>query len=191
MKFSIDDFLLITIRGRFAYSVCCIENAVEALDKSSLDWREVFDFLWRYPTSSEMKDLALWHENDMESIPFGVLEDIPYEKKMCEYLTEEKHNKLKSIYSNCNPIICDLIDKTASVGTLSLYGGVRDGSPITLKYLRDIIEIMNKAKIPLPDLEFFKQFSYNSNPKTDWEVWGDTIPVNLLKQKSKRIDKVS
>lgn len=64
-----NDFFLITIRGRFAYSVCCIENAVEVLDKLALDWSEVFDFLWKYPTSGQLQDLGLWHEVEMECIP--------------------------------------------------------------------------------------------------------------------------
>ncbi len=190
MNTILNEFFLVTIRGRFAYSICCIENAIEVMDKEGLEWFEVFEFLWLYPTANEIRDLGLWHENESEFIPFCVLEDLPYGKKMFDHLTEEKYLRLQKIYNKCNPIICELIDITAWIGIQDLYGGVRNGSPTTLKYLGEVIEIMNKLKIPLPDKEFFKQFSYPLNPKSDWEVWGDRIPIEILKQRSKWIGNV-
>jgi hypothetical protein len=183
------DFFFITIRARVAYAICCIENAVLKYDLQILNWDEVFEFLWRYPTSNEIKDLALWHENESEFIPLCVLGDLTYSEKMFEYLTEEQYNRFQNIYKKSNDTVCELINKTATIATQNLYSGVCDGSPSTLRYIDELIEQMKNNNILLPNIDFFNQFSYPENPKSDWIVWGDKIPQEILSQESKWINK--
>ncbi|WP_064196771.1 MULTISPECIES: hypothetical protein [Emticicia] len=179
------EFFYVTIRGRFAFSVCCIEKAIEHFKLEHLDWSELFELFWRYPISDKIKDLALWHEKEMECIPSCVLEDLTYSQKMFSFLNEEQHAKFKALYQNSNNIILKIIDLTASVGTQSLYGGVTDGSLITLVFLDEILNLMKSNQIKLPNIAFFQKFNYAKNPSSDWIVWGDSIPKNMLLSQSK------
>lgn len=176
------DFLTITIRGRFAFGICCIENAITKFEFDHLNWDLLFEFLWRYPLGNEIKDLALWHENESECMPFCVLDEKEYEQMFFDYLTKQQFNTFLNLYRQSNPVICELIDLTAQIGTQSLYGGVRDGSPVTLEYTERIISLLKSNTIPLPDFDNFKEFTYEIPAKTDWVVWGNKIEYNTLKR---------
>lgn len=134
-----------------------------------------------------MKDLESWYENESECIPYCVMEEIPFGSKNFKFLSNYQYEQLRKLYSNSHPLICELIDKTAVIATQNLYGGVRDGSPITLKYIDEIILAMRKAKIDFPRIDFFEQFKYTKNPENDWQVWGNAIPKELLKGISNKI----
>jgi len=86
--------------------------------------------LWKYPIGNEIKDLALWHENEAEYIPFCIMDELPYEKSEFEFITKEKYLEFENLYQNSNKIICNLIDSIASIGTQYLYGG--QPSPFSL-----------------------------------------------------------
>ena len=177
-------FFLTTIRARMAFGICCIENALEKSGIVNAGWQEVFDLLWRFPTAEEIRDLGSWYENEQEGIPYCVLDEVPYKDAHFEYLSEEQYTRFKNLYTEAGAFICGLIDTTAHIGTQCLYGGVRDGAPITLNYLDKLTALMKEHSVPLPDIAFFQQFSYAKDPVTDWPVWGKQISVDVLRQKS-------
>lgn len=175
-----DDFKNITIRGRVAYAICCLENVIEFYSFQKLDWNLLLDFLWRYPMAKNISNLADWHENEAECIAFCIMDELPYEKCGFEFITKDQYLNLKTLYQNTNKIIWDLTDRIAAIGTQSLYGGVRDGSPVTLDELNKVITQLKKENIPLPNFKDFEIFSYPQNPENDWIVWGEKIEPKLL-----------
>lgn len=178
-------FQNITIRGRVSYAICCLENAIDHYQLNDLDWSLLFEFLWRYPTSNELKDLALWHENEAECVPFCIMDSLPYEKSDFEFITKEQYLVFEKLYQNSNKLIWDLIDSIALIGTQYLYGGVRDGAPETLKEIDTIISALNQENIPLPEISNFETFNYPLNPQTDGVVWGEKMEPEALKKVSR------
>ncbi|MFL1897496.1 hypothetical protein ACJRPK_17500, partial [Aquimarina sp. 2-A2] len=167
--------------------ICCLENAVTFYNLKNLDWSLLFEFLWRFPTGNEIKDLALWHENEGECVPFCIMDELPYEKSHFEFISKEQYEIFKNLYSKSNNIIWTITDSIHSIGTQYLYSGVGDGAPETLKELEKTINLLNKENIPLPNFNAFRSLEYEKNPKTDWIVWGDRITPESLSFESKWI----
>ncbi|MGN6647685.1 MAG: hypothetical protein ACTHJT_14280 [Cytophaga sp.] len=182
-----NEFSDITIRGRMAFGICCIENSIRKFGFEDLDWSLLFNFLWRYPSAPEIKDLAKWAEQEGECRPFCVLENKPYKELYFEFLTEEQFLKFRKLYGQVNHEICALIDLTIQIGTQALYGGVRDGSPATLDYLEQIKIILHSNGIEEPAIAFFKEFCFRQTAENDWKVWGDKIAIEKLKLISRTI----
>lgn len=183
-----EDFKYITIRGRVAFAICCLENAIEFYSFQKLDFDLLLDFLWRYPTANHISDLSDWHENEAECVAFCIMDELPYEKCGFEFITKVQYLNLKTLYQKTNKIIWDLTDRIAAIGTQSLYGGVRDGSPITLNELNQVITLMNSENIPLPNFKDFESFNYPINPENDWIVWGEKIESSSLIKVSRFIN---
>ena len=176
-----EQLINITIRGRFLFGLCALQKAINHWHFDNLNWQMLFDFLIKYPNGDQIRDLVLWHENQAECIPFCVLDDQPYEECMFEFISKIQYEYFKDLYNQTNKEVCEIIDLTAQVGTQSLYGGVRDGSPITIEYLNRIINILEKNNIEIPNLNDFDRFIYES-AETDWIVWGDKIEIEVIEK---------
>lgn len=175
-----EQFLNITIRGRFLFGVCSLQKAIYHWNFDNLNWQLLFDFLLKYPNGKDIRDLGLWYENESECVPFCILDEKPYEDCHFEFITKEQYEHFKSLYSNVNKDLCEIINLTAQIGTQSLYGGVRDGSPVTLEYLFRIFEILEVNGIEHPTINDFEKFIYEK-PDTDWVVWGNKIEIEEIK----------
>jgi len=167
--------------------ICCLENAIDFYQFDKMDWSLLFEFLWKYPTGNEIKDLALWHENEAECTAFYIMDDLPYEKSEFEFISKEHYKIFESLYLKSNKTIWKLTNSIASIGTQYLYGGVKDGAPETLNELNRVIDLLISEDIPIPDYSNFEKFNYPKNPESDWIVWGDKIEFETLKRISKWI----
>lgn len=182
------DFKQITIRGRVAFAICCLENAIEFNNFQKLDWSLLLDFLWKFPTGNEIRDLAEWHENEAECIAFCIMDVLTYDQTGFDFITKDQYDVFEALYKNSNKTIWELTNYIAAIGTHYLYSGVRDGAPQTLNELDKVINLLIDDKIPLPSFSDFKKFSYPINPETDWIVWGEKIEPASLKGVSRYIN---
>ncbi|MCR5886876.1 hypothetical protein LRS06_03620 [Hymenobacter sp. J193] len=174
-----DQFINVTIRGRFLFGVCSLQKAIYHFNFEKLDWQMLFDFLLEYPKGDAVKDLCLWSDKQSECIPFCIMDDKPYEECLFEFITKQQYNYFKSIYKQVNQEICEIIDLIDQIGTCSLYGGVRDGSPMSLEYLNRITKILDSNRIEKPELENFNNFTYKY-ANNDRAVWGEKIDINII-----------
>jgi hypothetical protein len=151
----ISDMKLISIRARVAFAILCLENAIKQSKKENLDW------------SFMIGKVGDWHYPMAESTPRSVLFDARYDEKDMDFLTEEDCIHLKEVYSNSTELIKDIINIIFEIGTRDLYSSIVNGSPDTLKYLMEIIDLMEQNNIPLPDMNLFEK-----SPITENEGWG-------------------
>jgi hypothetical protein len=84
-----------------------------------------------------------------------------------EYLDEKDFWELNKLYKNANQVILRIIDITYYIGIKDLYSSIVDGSQDTLRYLQEIIDLMEQNNIPLPDEKLFGKFPISEN-----EGWG-------------------
>ncbi|WP_259016787.1 hypothetical protein [Emticicia fluvialis] len=156
------DFKRISIRGRVAFSIVCLENSIKHFQLSELEWDFLLKLLWNY-TSINM---GTWHYQVAECIPRGVLNDTD-DLSDLDFLSETQFWSLNQLYKKCNNELLEIIDLIFFIGISDLYSSIENYSPQTIEYLQEILLIMNKHKIPLPPVNMFYQFSI-----TEYNGWG-------------------
>ncbi len=147
------EFKQISIRGRLAFGMTCLEKLVITLNSDHpLLQTIVFPKIWEF-TSTE--DLSEWEENINNIDPVCVLDD-------------EVNSKLKELYNKLPKDIVSTIEEVITIGTANLYGGTNNNSPSTLEPLNSIIKTMIKLNVPLPDIRPFKKSSFS-----EFHGWGE------------------
>lgn len=142
-------FQSISMRGRVAYVVMCLEEAILALAQSHAEWSWVLCRLWKYTSTG---DLDEWQERTAEIIPRVVLDSENYSDGGYEYLTPNEFMELRILYSSNNPLLARLVDLVFDVGTLEMFGGIGNGAPISLENLNTVAMLMAEQSLSMPDL---------------------------------------
>jgi len=153
----------ISIRARVGYALECLEVILKEKAHDKKTWKFLLSKLWEYTYT---ENLGEWHYRISEMTPFSILENIPYSKKACEYLTKAEHNILKEIYTKTDKKILVIIDLVFEIGTLDLYSSIVDGSPRTVILLEKIIKILEYEKIKeIPLLPYLR---YDISKNNGW-----------------------
>jgi len=84
-----NDFTLISIRGRVAFSICCFENTLKYFNYDTSNWRTVLERLWTYTNIEFFDD---WHYPIAEILPECILEFNTFKDENYEYLSEGEVN---------------------------------------------------------------------------------------------------
>jgi hypothetical protein len=147
------EFQDISIRGRLAFGMACLEKLVDDLNSNHpLFQTIVFPKIWQF-TSTD--NLGEWEQNIRDVDPMCVLDD-------------KADSDLKVLYNKLPKDIVSTISDVIEIGTANIYGGTDNNSPMTLEPLNSVINTMTKLEIPLPDIQTFKKSSFN-----EFHGWGD------------------
>jgi hypothetical protein len=157
------NFRNISIRGRVAYGICCLENAIRHYNLEHLDWSFILELLWSYTD----QNIGRWHEFMSECSADSILEELEFEKKGIRNISFFEYQKLRDLYLKSNPIINQIINTIVDIGTYDLYASIVNNSPKTIEYIDELIVLMDQNNILLPDIIFFQKFTINEN-----EGWG-------------------
>lgn len=178
------DFIGISIRGRVAYGICCLENALEHYNIQGEGWNLLLKKLWWYmelaadcdPDINNCYPLELWADL-IASIQPDSLKAYATYKDLAEghwcfernIPAEEEYNLLKEAYKNSNEVINEICKPLHQLGSCELWCGIDEVSESTLGYLQEILDIMYERGIPLPSKEPFEQYVFH---KKGWEKKG-------------------
>lgn len=161
----LDKFKEISIRGRVAFAIYCLENFIIANgEKLSGKWLVVLNKLWVI-TSLEFVDEWLYQVSSY--MPSSILED---DFDDLEEISKTDYLTLKSLYEGTDKSILEIIEKIFILGTIDLYGEIIDNSSNTLRELRDIISICEINNIKLPSHTHFNNLSIKVS-----NGWGKTF----------------
>jgi hypothetical protein len=160
-----DDFKMVSIRGRLAYAISCLENALKYYKCNTTDWRIVLEQLWTYTDIQFFDD---WHYTIAEILPESVLESNIFDVDDHEYINEMQFICLHNLYSNTNNEIKDIIQFIFNIGICEFYGKLENYGQLTLDNMEVLINYMISNSIPLPDMSRFKVFYYD-----DGNGWGE------------------
>jgi len=184
------DFKDISLRGRAAFGICCLENALQFYNLNDEGWEILLHKLWDITsTPYEMRPYPTGHEHEgsfsikvedlmyiiNEYTPECVLEFSTYEAARddgSEIMTEGEFTILHKTYQKTNQAIDTIIDMIWSIGTDSIYSGINDYLPITIKYVQKIIDVMQSKKILMPDIALFKQYLFDPKARREDYGWG-------------------
>lgn len=152
------DFVNISIRGRMAFAIICLENAIKHFKLDETQWIFIYKMLWRYTNTNVGK----WHEQMAECTPNGVLNSTD-DLSDLEFLNETEFWEINKLYQKTNKIILRIIDVIFYIGIKDLYTSITNGSQETLKYIQEIIDLLNNNNIALPNIKLFNQFPISEN----------------------------
>lgn len=162
----------ISIRGRFAFGVKCLEKYIEQ-NKISNKWTEkLFDTLWEFTHSSR---LDLWHDKINDLDPWNLLDPnsgIPSDYKT---LKEDEFYELKDFYNSLNKNFVDMIGCTIEIGTGNLYGGTGRYSQASLNPTIELVKIAKKELIELPNIKAFMFTKFSED-----DGWGNHFEKNQI-----------
>jgi hypothetical protein len=159
-----NDFVTISIKGRVAFAICCLENAIKHFNYNPNEWRIVLEKLWAYTNIEFFDD---WHYSIAEILPESILEFDIYEEENFEYLEEEQFEMLQKLYNSSNATVKDIIKFIFDIGISEFYGRLENHGQRTLDKLKILINYMVSNGIQLPDINILKIFSYD-----DGDGWG-------------------
>lgn len=189
-KISQEEFSKISIRGRVAYGICCLENAMIKYNISGEGWNILLKRMWEYTTLSGALDRKigmLTLEKWMNLTKFLPKQEYYYgapnyklfvERRVCypeEPPTEDTYNKLfDSYHGHKNEVINKMCSIVFDIGSDEMYAGIDEKSKVTLDDLQEMLDIMYENEIPLPDIEPFRQYVFH---KSGWDYdlhgWGE------------------
>lgn len=176
-------FKKISIRGRVAYGICCLENALENYNIQGEGWNFLLKKLWWYmelraecdPKINNCYPLELWADL-IATIQPDILKTFATYKDFTEghwYFeriipTEEEYNLLKSTVKDSNRVIDEICKPLHKMGSCELWCGIKGYSPDTLDYLQRLLNVMYENNIPLPSKEPFEQYVF-CKKGWDWD----------------------
>ena len=162
------EFKEISTRGRVAFAICCLENAMKRQNLFQNDEAEktILQQLWHFTADN----MALWELQIGDLIPFVVMDDISYEYiEDFEFFSPVICRKFQNYYKKGNKYTLDIIDLIYNLGRTNLFVVINNEKlkEASLPYLQNIIDIMIENEIPFPDINLFKKF-----PITENKGWG-------------------
>lgn len=152
------EFGNISIRGRVAYAIFCLEKAIDHFGFDKQNWLFVLDLMW----STTNAKLGSWHYPLAECTGRSIINDEGNLDDL-EFLTKEKFWELNKLYKGSNKTILRMIDLIFEISTRDLYASIANNSPDTLNYLQEILDLMDRNNIAVPEITLFQKFSINEN----------------------------
>ncbi|WP_288886037.1 hypothetical protein [uncultured Eubacterium sp.] len=157
----------ISIRGRVAYSIKCLQIYTTA-KYPNVNYKEILDFASRITDDSDYIDESAMAY--MEIIPEYLYEFNNYLDADFDYITEEQFNNFRNIISNNDEELNKIMKSIYDITMEYCYEAMEPGAPRTLPYLKLINEILINNSLSLPDINNFISFSFNIN-----DGWGKHI----------------
>lgn len=159
MIVNIQRFESISINGRMAFAISCLEIVVVEENINNHLLTKSVDYLWEYVSTDR---LDIW-DDEVSAFPSN-LNDF-----MASYKLENP--KLEKVN-----LIFELFDLIIDIGRANLYGAFQ--SELTLIPLERTIEIMEVNDYKLPNLSVFQK-----SKVTDYHGWGHRVSPNYFKYK--------
>jgi len=149
-----------------ALGVKCLEIK---LKKAALIEKEeiikVLSCLWDFTSS---KQLDKWEEQILDFEPESLIEDV--EKNNFEdfkYLTKEEATRYYNLYKDSSNGLAEMISWVIEIGRGNLYGGTGKFSEWSLNPTIEVLKIMERNNLTIPELGKFEKSKYS-----EFHGWG-------------------
>lgn len=167
----ITSFKKVSINGRYAYGLVCLENAFQKEKVHHAQMKPLVDFLWTFTTSSK---LDLWQGEVDELCPETIL-DSRTDFHDLDILSYDEAVLYKSFYESLPAYLIELIDTVMWIGLSNLYVGIGTYSSSSYEQLVILVSLCEENKVPQPALDVFQASSFNemngwgkSRPRSHW-----------------------
>ena len=165
-----DNFRDISIRGRLAFGMTCLEEVLRKynINDELLD-TIVLPKIWEFTSSSHLDE---WEMKINEIDPTCVL-DIELTEQNFDLTTisYNTYRDLLNLYKTLPTEIVELIAEIIRIGVANIYGGTESYSPATLEPLANVLIICKRLNVDLPKIDQFKKSTFSQ-----FHGWGDERP---------------
>ena len=160
------DFDNISMNGRMAYAILCIEKFFIA-EYPKENWTELSKLMWG-ATSMYWDE---WDDKFIEIIPQFLFEFKTYEEAAFERITEEEYNSFVALLKDKPAIINQLLMKLQELHEVYCYSSIPGTGNEASNIVLDICAILEQARIPLPDIKAvtFSHFSEKDGWGNDFD----------------------
>lgn len=165
----------LSIRGRFAYGLICLEILKEKLNQNLPEFELLIENMWKITNTDK---LGWWQTEFIENNPLVLIEDyklmtegkVTFEQIGFETIQNETEFESKiSFMKLLKEPIPSIIDKLCQIANQNISAGCGQYSELTLLPTIELIKIIENSQIvKRPDIQIveFSQFSENNG-------WGD------------------
>jgi hypothetical protein len=164
----------VSVRGRVAFSICCLETAILHFVAESESWRFLLDELWKYTTESR---LDRWQEIIAEYTPSVILDQEHFSDGDFEFIDEQLFNRLHRLYSQHESVLSELVDLVFDVGTIELFGSIDGFGQESLNQACRVMEKVQAIGLRLPELDRFATYS-----RLERRGWGNPFDPGSLRK---------
>lgn len=159
----IADFNTISMNGRMAYAIICIEKYL--LDKfPNDDWSELSKVMWNV-TSMYWDE---WDNKFIEIIPEFLFEFNSYAESDFEEISENEYDCFVSLFKGKPSTINTLLFKLHQIQEVYCYSSIPENGKEASQLVIDICAILENDNVSLPDLNTVKFSSF-----TEKDGWGN------------------
>lgn len=170
---TIADFDKISMNGRMAYSILCVEKYL--LDKfPNDDWESLSRLMWE-ATSSLWDE---WADKFIEIIPEYLFEKPTFLESDFEELTEEEYNEFVLLLKDKPDTVNQLLLKLYELEQVYSYTSIPETGKEASQIVLDICSILEENEIPLPDLSTVQFSSFSE--KNGWGNNFEGAAISLI-----------
>lgn len=145
---NINCFDNISWRGRVAYAIMCLEKYLTTKE-SNKDWSPLSKKLWAVTDGKMFLDE--WSDRIIDLLPECFFAFKDYASSDFTYLTEEEYNTFKILYEGLDEDFSQLMEHIHEMEEVYAYTVIDDNGEKCAEILEDIIKILEKKGISLPD----------------------------------------
>jgi hypothetical protein len=180
----------VSIRGRIAYGLLCLENLNSKLNNDQPELEQLINNLWRTMNSD---NLGWWQNEYIENNPKTMIADyelmisgnVAFEQIGLETIKTKTEfiERIAFLKQLKNPIP-EVLDKLCDIANQNISAGTGEFSELTLNPTIELIEIIEGANLitlPKIDIVEFSKFSENNG-------WGDSFERQTVEQRIKNPD---
>lgn len=163
-----EQFNKISIRGRYAFGMKCMETALVKFNINDDLLNRVIQKAWEFTTTQALDD---WEDELSDLTPDCLMEiDIEEVEDNALGLSKDELIRLKMTYEKLPQFILEIFHYTLWIGYEHLYSVVPNESPETLKYIKNIIRLMQQNNLPTPSIEKYLSLKFSED-----SGWGKEI----------------
>ena len=172
----IDDFYNISMKGRMAYAILCVEKYLLAKYPND-DWSVLSKWMWDV-TSNYWDE---WDYKFMEIIPEYLFEFNTYAESGFERITEDEYNLFVSLLKGKSDDLNQLLLKLHKIQEVYCYSSVPGHGDEASEIVLEACSILEKENIDLPDIESVSFSSFSE--KDGWGERFDGTKLSLILNK--------
>lgn len=153
-------FKNISLRGRVAFAINCLEKYLSRLDLNLDDWNIVLHKYWSFTDIEYLDD---WNEIISEILPDNLLEFDNYQEHGFDNLNEDEFKKLYILYRHIDDSVMELMRLIFELGSSHAYSVIINEGNASLRIVQDILTCMNSHNIGLPSIGIYQSMLIQDN----------------------------
>ncbi|MBR1472483.1 MAG: hypothetical protein IJ600_12700 [Lachnospiraceae bacterium] len=172
----ISDFNNISMNGRMAYAILCVEKYLKEKYPDD-NWDDLSKLMWTV-TSIYWDE---WDNKFIEIIPEYLFEFNSYAESDFEEISEDEYNSFVALLRDKSDTINQLLMKLHKIQEVYSYSSIPDNGKEASQLVLDIYHILEQGDIALPDLDIVS-FS-NFSERDGWGNKFDGTKLSLILNK--------